>query len=36
LQLRRAPDIDFVPDRSEEYGHRIDDLLKKSKTQGEA
>jgi len=28
LQLRRAPEILFVPDQSEEYGHRIDELLK--------
>lgn len=29
LRLRRAPDIIFVPDQSEEYGQRIDELLKK-------
>ena len=28
LQLRRAPEILFVPDQSEEYGQRIDTLLK--------
>jgi ribosome-binding factor A len=31
LQLRRAPEIVFVPDESDEYGQRIDDLLRKSK-----
>lgn len=36
LHLRRAPDVAFVPDNSEEYGHHIDDLLKKTKSQGEA
>jgi ribosome-binding factor A len=29
LQLRRAPDVLFIPDDSEEYGHRIDELLRK-------
>jgi ribosome-binding factor A len=29
LRLRRAPDVMFIPDDSEEYGHRIDELLKK-------
>jgi ribosome-binding factor A len=29
LQLRRAPEILFVPDSSEQYGQHIDDLLKK-------
>jgi ribosome-binding factor A len=29
LRLRRAPDVLFIPDDSEEYGHRIDELLKK-------
>jgi len=33
LQLRRAPEVIFVPDTSEEYGHRIDELLKKVKEQ---
>jgi ribosome-binding factor A len=28
LQLRRAPEILFVPDESAEYGQRIDTLLK--------
>lgn len=31
LQLRRAPEIVFVPDRSEEYGRHIEELLKKVK-----
>ena len=31
LHLRRSPEVLFVPDTSEEYGHRIDDLLKKIK-----
>ena len=29
LQLRRAPEVMFIPDNSEEYGQRIDELLKK-------
>lgn len=29
LRLRRAPDIFFVPDDSEKYGHHIEDLLRK-------
>lgn len=29
LQLRRAPEILFQVDESEEYGHHIDDLLRK-------
>jgi len=29
LQLRRAPEVLFIPDMSEEYGHRIDELLRK-------
>lgn len=29
LNLRRAPDIIFVPDESKEYGQRIEDLLRK-------
>ena len=28
LQLRRAPEILFVPDESEQYGKRIDTLLR--------
>jgi len=34
LQIRRAPELFFVLDRSEEYGHRIDDLLRRTKTSG--
>jgi ribosome-binding factor A len=33
LHLRRSPEVLFIPDTSEEYGHRIDDLLKKLKDQ---
>jgi len=29
LQLRRAPEILFIPDMSEEYGQHIDELLRK-------
>ena len=29
LQLRRAPEVLFVPDQSEEYAQRINDLLRK-------
>jgi len=29
LQLRRAPEVLFIPDDSEEYGHRIDELLRR-------
>ncbi|MGA2511752.1 MAG: 30S ribosome-binding factor RbfA [Candidatus Acidiferrales bacterium] len=29
LNLRRAPEIIFIPDQSEEYGQRIDNLLQK-------
>lgn len=31
LHLRRAPDVHFVPDRSEEYGQQIEDLIKQAK-----
>lgn len=31
LKLRRAPDVFFVADRSEEYGQQIEDLLKQTK-----
>jgi ribosome-binding factor A len=31
LKLRRAPEVLFIPDTSEEYGNRIDELLKKVK-----
>lgn len=34
LQIRRAPELFFVLDRSEEYGHRIDELLRRTKTPG--
>jgi ribosome-binding factor A len=30
LQLRRAPDVLFIDDQSEQYGHRIDELLRKT------
>lgn len=29
LQLRRAPEVLFLHDESEEYGHHIDELLRK-------
>lgn len=29
LQLRRAPEVLFYPDESDEYGSRIDELLRK-------
>jgi ribosome-binding factor A len=31
LRLRRAPEVLFIPDDSEEYGQHIDDLLRKVK-----
>jgi ribosome-binding factor A len=31
IQLRRAPELLFVLDRSEEYGHRIEELLEQVK-----
>jgi len=34
LQLRRAPEIVFVLDESEEYGERIEALLRQSKPPG--
>jgi len=34
MQLRRAPELSFVLDRSEEYGQRIDDLLRQNKNGG--
>lgn len=34
LQLRRAPEIVFVLDESEEYGERIEQLLRQSKPPG--
>jgi ribosome-binding factor A len=33
LHLRRSPEVMFIPDTSEEYGHRIDALLNKLKEQ---
>ena len=32
LQMRRAPEIHFVLDRSEEYGRRIEELLRQTKS----
>ena len=31
LQVRRAPELHFVLDRSEEYGQRIEELLRQAK-----
>jgi ribosome-binding factor A len=31
LQMRRAPEVSFVLDHSEEYGNRIDELLRRAK-----
>ncbi len=31
LHLRRAPEVFFVPDCSEEYGQQIEDLIKQTK-----
>jgi len=31
LQLRRAPDVQFQVDESEEYGRHIDDLLRQAR-----
>ena len=36
LQLRRGPEIHFVLDRSEEYGQRIEDLLRRTKPADES
>ena len=33
LQLRRAPEVLFIRDESEEYGHRIEELLRKATSQ---
>lgn len=30
LRLRRAPEVLFIADESEEYGHHIDELLEKT------
>jgi ribosome-binding factor A len=35
LRLRRAPEVLFLIDESEEYGHRIDELLQKVHRPGE-
>jgi ribosome-binding factor A len=34
MQLRRAPELSFVLDRSEEYGQHIEDLLRQTKRSG--
>jgi ribosome-binding factor A len=34
LQMRRAPEVSFVLDRSEEYGQRIDELIRQTKSPG--
>ncbi len=34
LQLRRAPELMFVLDRSEEYAQRINELLRRAKPPG--
>jgi ribosome-binding factor A len=34
LQMRRAPEVSFVLDHSEEYGNRIDELLRRAKNAG--
>lgn len=34
LQLRRAPELMFVLDRSEEYAERINELLRRTKSPG--
>ena len=34
LQLRRTPELFFAIDRSEEYGRRIDDLIRQTKNAG--
>jgi ribosome-binding factor A len=35
LQMRRAPEVIFVLDESDERGNRIDELLRKAKETGE-
>jgi ribosome-binding factor A len=35
LQMRRAPELMFVLDRSEEYGRHIDELLRRAKPPGQ-
>jgi ribosome-binding factor A len=34
MQIRRAPEVSFVLDRSEEYGRRIEDLIRQTKSAG--
>jgi ribosome-binding factor A len=34
LQMRRTPELHFVLDRSEEYGRRIEDLIRQAKSPG--
>jgi ribosome-binding factor A len=34
LQMRRAPEVAFVLDRSEEYGQRIEELIRQTKNPG--
>ena len=34
LRMRRTPELFFVLDRSEEYGQRIDNLLRQTKDPG--
>lgn len=36
LQMRRCPELHFVLDRSEEYGERIERLLRETKKSGQA
>ncbi len=36
LQLRRGPEIHFVLDRSEQYGQRIEELLRQTKKSDQA
>jgi ribosome-binding factor A len=36
LRMRRTPELQFVLDRSEEYGQRIDGLLRETKKQHES
>ena len=31
LQMRRAPEVNFVLDRSEEYGEHIDELIRRTR-----
>jgi ribosome-binding factor A len=36
LRMRRTPEITFVLDQSQEYGHHIDELLRKTKSPEES